>query len=240
MKRQRISTFIISSFLLLSVSLTAQNETETISEITDSISLQPRKFGIRVGTDASKLVRTALDNDYSGFELIADYRFNRKIFIAGEIGNEQKEFVTDFLDITTKGTYFKVGIDYNMHDNLFPLDNMIYSGFRIGASNFSQTLNKATYYTTNQYWQTQGTVPELEDFKGLTALWAELQMGIKAEVLTNLYIGFNVQLKYLFSQDTPENFTNVFIPGFNKVFEDSSLGVGYGYTISYRIPLYKK
>lgn len=240
MKRQRISTFIISSFLLLSVSLTAQNETETISEITDSISLQPRKFGIRVGTDASKLVRTALDNDYSGFELIADYRFNRKIFIAGEIGNEQKEFVTDFLDITTKGTYFKVGIDYNMHDNLFPLDNMIYSGFRIGASNFSQTLNKATYYTTNQYWQTQGTVPELEDFKGLTALWAELQMGIKAEVLTNLYIGFNVQLKYLFSQDTPENFTNVFIPGFNKVFEDSSVGVGYGYTISYRIPLYKK
>lgn len=240
MKRQRISTFIISSFLLLSVSLTAQNETETISEITDSISLQPRKFGIRVGTDASKLVRTALDNDYSGFELIADYRFNRKIFIAGEIGNEQKEFVTDFLDITTKGTYFKVGIDYNMHDNLFPLDNMIYSGFRIGASNFSQTLNKATYYTTNQYWQTQGTVPELEDFTGLTALWAELQMGIKAEVLTNLYIGFNVQLKYLFSQDTPENFTNVFIPGFNKVFEDSSLGVGYGYTISYRIPLYKK
>ncbi len=240
MKRQRISTFIISSFLLLSVSLTAQNETETISEITDSISLQPRKFGIRVGTDASKLVRTALDNDYSGFELIADYRFNRKIFIAGEIGNEQKEFVTDFLDITTKGTYFKVGIDYNMHDNLFPLDNMIYSGFRIGASNFSQTLNKGTYYTTNQYWQTQGTVPELEDFTGLTALWAELQMGIKAEVLTNLYIGFNVQLKYLFSQDTPENFTNVFIPGFNKVFEDSSLGVGYGYTISYRIPLYKK
>lgn len=240
MKRQRISTFIISSFLLLSVSLTAQNETETISEITDSISLQPRKFGIRVGTDASKLVRTALDNDYSGFELIADYRFNRKIFIAGEIGNEQKEFVTDFLDITTKGTYFKVGIDYNMHDNLFPLDNMIYSGFRIGASNFSQTLNKGTYYTTNQYWQTQGTVPELEDFTGLTALWAELQMGIKAEVLTNLYIGFNVQLKYLFSQDTPENFTNVFIPGFNKVFEDSSVGVGYGYTISYRIPLYKK
>ena len=237
MKRQRILIYIISSFLLLSVSLTAQNETETK---TDSISTQPRKFGIRVGTDASKLIRTALDDDYSGFELIADYRFSRKYFIAGELGNEQKEFITDFLDITTKGTYFKVGIDYNMHDNLFPLDNMIYSGFRIGASSFSQTLNNATYYTTNQYWQTQGSITDLEGFSGLTALWAELQMGIKAEVLTNLYVGFNVQLKYIISQDTPDNFTNVFIPGFNKVFEDSKVGVGYGYTISYRVPLYKK
>jgi hypothetical protein len=237
MKRQRILIFIISSFLLLSVSLTAQNETEIT---TDSISTQPRKFGIRVGTDASKLLRTALDDDYTGFELIADYRFSRKFFIAGELGNEQKEFVTDFLDITTQGTYFKVGVDYNMHDNLFPLDNMIYSGFRIGASSFNQTLNDGTYYATDQYWQTQGSVAELKEYSGLTALWAELQMGIKAEVLTNLYVGFNVQLKYLFSQDVPENFTNVFIPGFNKVFEDSNIGVGYGYNISYRIPLYKK
>ncbi|WP_375238155.1 DUF6048 family protein [Aurantibacter sp.] len=237
MKRQRILIYIISSFLLLSVSLTAQNETETT---TDSISTQPRKFGVRVGTDASKLLRTALDDDYTGFELIADYRFSRKFFIAGELGNEQKEFVTDFLDITTKGTYFKIGVDYNMHDNLFPLDNMIYSGFRIGASSFSQTLNNATYYTTNQYWQTQGVANELKEYSGLTGLWAEIQMGIKAEVLTNLYVGFNAQLKYLFSQDIPENFTNVFIPGFNKVFEDSKVGVGYGYTISYRIPLYKK
>lgn len=235
MKRQRILTFIISSILLLSVSLTAQNETKA-----DSTLLSPRKFGIRIGIDASKLVRTSLDNEYTGLELVADYRLSRKYFIAGEIGNEQKEFITDFLDITTKGSYFKVGIDYNMHDNLFPLDNMIYSGFRIGASSFSQTLNKGTYYTTNQYWQTQGNLTNLSEYKNLTALWAELQMGIKAEVLTNLYVGFNVQLKYLFSQDTPDNFTNVFIPGFNKVFEDSNIGVGYGYTISYRIPLYKK
>ena len=243
MKRLRILTYITSSFLLLSVSLTAQNETDrqTDSETTsDSISAQPRKFGIRVGIDASKLVRTALDDDYTGFEVVADYRFSRKYFIAAELGNENKDFITDFLNITTKGTYFKVGIDYNMHDNLFPLDNMIYTGFRIGASNFTQTLNEGTYYTTNQYWETQGGITESRDFPGLTALWAELQMGIKAEVLNNLYVGFNVQLKYLFKQDQPENFTNVFIPGFNKVFEDSNVGVGYGYTISYRIPLYKK
>ena len=113
MKRLRILTYITSSFLLLSVSLTAQNETDrqTDSETTsDSISAQPRKFGIRVGIDASKLVRTALDDDYTGFEVVADYRFSRKYFISAELGNENKDFITDFLNITTKGTYFYLQI----------------------------------------------------------------------------------------------------------------------------------
>ncbi|MFO7719393.1 MAG: DUF6048 family protein, partial [Gillisia sp.] len=47
-------------------------------------------------------------------------------------------------------------------------------------------------------------------------------------------------VKRMVTQSTPSNFDNLTIPGFNRTYDDSSFGVGYGYTISYLIPLYKK
>jgi len=53
-------------------------------------------------------------------------------------------------------------------------------------------------------------------------------------------MGVNLQLKRLMSEERPENFDNLFIPGFNKVLDDNSIGVGLGYSIMYQIPLYTK
>ena len=36
------------------------------------------------------------------------------------------------------------------------------------------------------------------------------------------------------------NIQNLHIPGFNKTYEGSSFGVGFGYKISYLIPIIKK
>lgn len=240
MKHQRTLTYFISSLFLLlfCVSVNAQNE-EDITPVNDTIVIK-EKYGLRVGVDMSKLGRSFFDDDYSGFEIAADYRLKKRLYIAGEIGFDEKTTVTDFLDVTSKGSYIKAGIDYNMYQNWLNMDNMIYSGFRIGASSFSQNRNSFTVYTTNQYWAPQFTSTDLEEFKGLTAIWAELIIGMKVELFNNLYLGLNAQLKIMASETEPDNFGNVFIPGFNKTFDGSGIGVGYGYTISYRIPLYKK
>ncbi|AJR03966.1 DUF6048 family protein [Siansivirga zeaxanthinifaciens] len=240
MKQQHISTYFIKSFLILlvfCVSVHAQNDSIQ-KTVNDSIKIK-EKYGLRVGGDISKLVRSFLDDDYKGFEIVADYRLKKRLYIAGEIGTEEKNTVNDYLNITTKGSYIKGGIDYNLYQNWLDMDNMIYSGFRIGASSFSQNLNSYTIYTTNQYYPPFSS-SDLTEFKGLTAIWAEVILGIKAQVLTNLYFGLNVQLKFLASETEPDNFINVYIPGFNKTYDSSGIGVGYGYTISYRIPLYKK
>ncbi|WP_345169939.1 DUF6048 family protein [Algibacter aquimarinus] len=240
MKHQRTLTYFISSLFLLlfCVSVNAQNEEDT-TPVNDTIVIK-EKYGLRVGVDMSKLGRSFFDDDYSGFEIAADYRLKKRLYIAGEIGFDEKTTVTDFLDVTSKGSYIKAGIDYNMYQNWLNMDNMIYSGFRIGASSFSQNRNSFTVYTTNQYWAPQFTSTDLEEFKGLTAIWAELIIGMKVELFNNLYLGLNAQLKIMASETEPDNFGNVFIPGFNKTFDGSGIGVGYGYTISYRIPLYKK
>lgn len=241
MKQQHTLTYFISSIAFIfcfSLSVNAQNDSIP-NTVNDSIKIQ-LKYGLRVGTDASKLIRSFLDDEYSGFELMADYRLKKKLYIAGEIGIEEKTDVTDYLNITTKGSYIKAGIDYNMYENWLDMDNMVYSGFRLGASSFSHTLNSFEVYNTNQFWGEQFSSNEALKFDGLTAFWLELIIGIKAELFTNLYLGLNVQLKANISQTEPDNFTNIYIPGFNKTFDSAGIGVGYGYTISYRIPLYKK
>ena len=81
---------------------------------------------------------------------------------------------------------------------------------------------------------------ESQKFNDLTAVWVELIIGIKIEIFNNLYLGLNAQLKGLVAETIPTNFANIYIPGFNKTYDSSKIGAGYGYSISYLIPLYKK
>ena len=120
------------------------------------------------------------------------------------------------------------------------MENMIYGGLRVGASSFKQTLNSYGVYSDNQYWAPQFTTNESIEYSGLSALWAEVITGIKVEVLNNLYLGANIQFKYIITQDQPDNFENLYIPGYNKTYDSGNFGFGFGYNISYLIPLYKK
>jgi hypothetical protein len=240
MNQKHILTYFISStfLLLFCVSASAQNDS-IASTVNDSIKIK-EKYGLRLGGDIGKLARSFFDDEYTGFEISADYRIKKRLYIAGELGFDEKNTTTDYLNVTTSGSYLKAGVDYNMYQNWLDMDNMIYAGFRVGASTFSQKLNSYTIYSTDQYWSPQFTSTDLKEFSGLTAFWAEVILGIKAELFNNLYLGLNVQLKILASETEPNNFENIYIPGFNKTFDSSGIGVGYSYTLSYRIPLYKK
>lgn len=205
----------------------------------DSIQYQ-KQYGLRLGGDLSKIVRTIIDDEYTGFEINADYRYSKNLFIAGELGTEEKTTSTEFLNSTANGSYLRAGIDYNMYKNWLNMENMIYSGLRVGLSTFSQTINNYTIYNTNQDWGPQTTVTESTEFNGLNAIWAELIFGIKAEVINNLYVGLNMQLKGRISETEPENFENIYIPGFGRTYDSGRFGIGFGYNVSYLIPLYKK
>ncbi|WP_417867734.1 DUF6048 family protein [Xanthomarina gelatinilytica] len=219
---------------------TSQAQSDSIDNTkTDSIKYK-ESYGLRLGGDLSKLIRSFIDDEYKGFEINGDYRLTKKWYVAGEIGVEEKETENDYLNATTQGSYFKVGVDYNAYDNWNGMENMIYGGFRVGASTFSQTLNSYGIYAQDQYWTPQLTSDEGQKFSGLSALWGEFIVGLKVEVLNNLYLGLNAQFKYLINQDQPDNFENLYIPGFQKTYDSGGFGFGYGYSISYLIPFYKK
>ena len=123
------------------------------------------------------------------------------------------------------------------------MENMIYVGARYGISLFSQDLTSYTIHKDNQYWTENiiGSDPSfLKKYDGRTAHWLELVVGIKAELLRNLYAGASVRVGLLVAQTNNSGFPNYYIPAFGRVYEGSRFGVGFNYTLSYLIPLYKK
>lgn len=230
-----------SLFLVLcSFFTSAQKATVKDSTLTKKDSVKPKteRYGLRVGIDLSKLTRSFYEKDYKGLELVGDFKFTRKHYLAAEIGNENKTVDDDQLNFTTNGTYLKLGFDYNSYENWVGMNNMIYVGMRYGVSAFSQTLNSYSVYYANTYFP-KPIIESGQKYDGLSAQWLEVVAGVKAEMFQNLYVGFSVRLNHLITNKTPDNFDNLYIPGFNRTY-GGNFGAGFNYTISYFLPLYKK
>ncbi|MGA9636872.1 DUF6048 family protein [Flavobacterium sp.] len=197
------------------------------------------RYGIRLGIDLFKLTRGFYDKNYKGIELVGDYRFTKRYFLAAEIGTEDKTTDDTRLNFTTKGSYIKAGFDYNGYENWLDMENIISIGMRYGFSTFSQELNDYKIYNASQYFGETAKIYSGEKFDGLTASWIEIVAGIKAKVFNNVFVGFSLRLNTLISNKKPSNFDNLYIPGFNRTY-DGSFGVGFNYTVTYFVPIFKK
>ena len=207
---------------------------------TDSIKpAKTNRYGLRVGVDLFKLTRSFYDSGYKGIELVGDYRLTKNYFIAAELGNENKTTDDTRLNSTAKGSYIKAGFDYNAYENWLDMENILSIGMRYGFSSFSQQLNTYKIYNANPYFGEVPVITSGEKYSGLSASWIEVVAGIKAKVFNNVFMGFSFQLKKLVSNKIPDNFDNLYIPGFNRTY-NGDFGVGFNYTVSYFIPIYKK
>lgn len=246
MKTPPTFLFVISFVLLGLSEMNAQQQGIEVEDPLDEVSsdttttrTKTDKYGLRLGVDLSKPLRTLLDDTYQGFEIAADFRIRKSYYLAAEIGTESKQYNEANFDSETQGSYIKAGFNYNIYNNWAGMSNLIYVGLRGGFSTFSQDLNSYTIYTTDTFFE-----PDLRtdarSYDNLNLIWIELQLGMQVELINNLYLGVNVQLKRALSQKEPEDFANLFAPGFNKVTTDNVYGAGYGYTLSYFIPIFKK
>ena len=242
--KQNILRFCIS-IVLVAVSLSAKaQETEIIesSEIIesnhDTIPKYKDKYGLRIGIDISKPIISAFDDDFTGIELVGDFRLTRKLYIAMELGASEKFGEEDYLSYTAKGGFAKVGVNYNLYKNYGGMQNEIFVGVRYGFSTYSQELNE---YTPN-YYGTYFDIPTYTaniEVDGLTAHWAEFVLGLKVEMFNNFFMGASVAMKKMISQEEPEHFQNFYTPGFERVYLNNT-GFSFNYTLSYSIPIYKK
>ncbi len=217
-----------------------KDEAEVV--VKDTIAPSKDSYGLRIGLDLSKPIRMLLEKDYQGLEVVADFRITKKFYLAAELGNEKKTVDDDQLNFTTEGSYIKVGFDFNAYENWFGMQNSIFAGLRYGYSSHKQTLNSYRIYLNDTHLENPDNLEFVSgtEFSSLNAHWIEAVAGIKVELYNNIYLGFSVRLNRLISTKEPDNFQNLFIPGFNKVTTDSNVGAGFNYTITYSIPIYKK
>ncbi|NNE02653.1 MAG: hypothetical protein HKN52_05745, partial [Eudoraea sp.] len=119
--------YFISIFLIiLVVQVKAQSESVDLQPKDTTVNAQP--YGLRAGIDLSRVLQGFLNDDYSGLEIVGDYRLTQNLYLAGELGNEKKTSTEELADIdvlnsipiynyTTSGSYLKVGVDYNTYEN---------------------------------------------------------------------------------------------------------------------------
>ena len=213
----------------------------TVATKTDTIvPVKKDRYGVRIGADLYKLSRGLYDSNYKGIELVGDYRLTKKYYIAAELGSEDKTTEDDRLNTTTKGTYLKVGFDYNAYENWLDMENIISIGLRGGFSTFNQELNSYKIYNPNPYWGEMPWVESGKTYNGLTAGWIEVVLGLKVKVYNNIFVGFSLRMNTLVYDKKPSNdFENLYIPGFNRTY-NGNFGAGFNYTVTYFVPLYKK
>ncbi|WP_088322742.1 DUF6048 family protein [Polaribacter tangerinus] len=235
--------YFINIFLLFfSVFVVAQEQQKDSLFVKQNDSLvYTTNYGLRLGVDISKPILASFNSRYKGLEIVGDYRIKPNLYIAAEVGFEEENSIEDYTNSTAKGNYIRLGFNYNTYKNWLDMNNEIFVGYRYGFSLFNQTLNSYTpnvsdinsgnYFPANSIISGEKT--------SLNSHWSELMVGIKAEIIKNVFVGFSVSYKILMSIKEPENFKTLYSPGFNRIFE-SNTGFGFNYTISYLIPFSKK
>ncbi|MGB2502452.1 MAG: DUF6048 family protein [Flavobacteriaceae bacterium] len=242
--------FIISCLFLSMVTVAQENEetTEEISEETaektteENFEEKPIKesvtLALRAGIDLYKPIRTQFDKEFQGLEFVGDLKVGKRLYIASEIGTEKRTIEYENLNFTTSGSYIKLGIDYNMYNNWVGLNNDIFLGLRFGRSIHSQTLNNYLVYINHHYWDTPVTTSGFAngERETLSTGWLEVVFGTKVEVTSRFFLGISLRVHRILSNQQPDNFGNLYVPGFNKVTDGNNFGSSFNYTLTYSLP----
>ena len=230
-----MSKYFFSFFLVFFINIELSSQENNIEN--DSISIK-KTYGIRLGLDLSKQLRM-LTEDYKGLSLYSDLKIKEDIFVVLEFGNDNKTINDENINSKVDGYYYKLGFNYNFYKNLPGLNNEIYFGIRYGMSKFNNELLSFKVYDIDNNWNNESIVVNRK-FNNLNAGWVELILGFNAEISKNIYMGISLRVNRLISQQIPSNYTNFFIPGFNKVTENNNFGTGITYNLIYQIPILKK
>ena len=196
---------------------------------------------LRLGFDLLKPIISSSEGDNLNYEIVGDLQLTDNIYLAGEYGLVDKLIEDENINFNSNGNFLRFGFDYNMFKNWIGMDNSIYLGLRYATSKFSSKIidyevrNKDSYFSnvvTDEF--------QTIEYSNLSGNWIEILIGLKVETFENIYFGLSLRLNKLISDNKPDNFNNLYIPGFNKVTDENTFGSGFNYTLTYSIPLKKR
>lgn len=193
--------------------------------------LPRRQVFVRAGFDLSRLALPYVRNNGShALEFSIDGELNYNFFPTVEFGRQSLKRNTDSLNYTMSGNYFRLGLDYNLLKYKHRLDrDIFFIGVRMAASQFSHEAPKAV--VSGVLGTVEGSIPKSD----LKVMWGEAVVGLKGELLKNLYMGVTVRAKMMFTHTAYHNMTPYIVPGFGKGFYRFNAGLSY--SILYAIPI---
>ena len=238
---KKIQTYL---FIISLIIPSAQVFSQAENELKDSLTINNKILNInkiRLGFDIFKPIKSTSERDNINYEIVGDLQITENLYLAAEYGLINRLIEDENINFLSDGTFLRFGFDYNMFNNWVGMDNSIFLGLRYGSSNFSNKIESYNVRNGDAYFSNfVENNYETIDHNNLTGNWLEIVAGVKVETFNNVYLGFSLRLNKLLSTKKPDNFDNLFIPGFNKVTDDNTWGSGFNYTLTYSIPLKKK
>ena len=217
---------------------------QTESEVNDSLTAKNKILNIskiRFGFDVFKPIKSLSEGDNLNYEIVGDLQITDNLYLAAEYGLIDRLIEDENINFNSNGSFLRFGFDYNMFKNWVGMNNAIFVGLRYGSSNFSNKIVSYNVRNSDAYFSNfVDNNYQTIDHSNLNGSWLEVVAGVKVETFNNVYLGFSLRLNKLLSTKKPENFDNLFIPGFNKVTDENTFGSGFNYTLTYSIPLRKK
>ena len=238
---KKIQTYL---FIISLIIPSAQVFSQAENELKDSLTINNKILNInkiRLGFDIFKPIKSTSEGDNLNYEIVGDLQITENLYLAAEYGLINRLIEDENINFLSDGTFLRFGFDYNMFNNWVGMDNTIFVGLRYGSSNFSNKIESYNVRNSDAYFSNfVDNNYQTIDHSNLTGNWLEILAGVKVETFNNVYLGFSLRLNKLLSTKKPDNFDNLFIPGFNKVTDDNTWGSGFNYTLTYSIPLKKK
>lgn len=190
--------------------------------------------GIAVGIDLAPFITHLFSNERFGVAADVRYTLNRKWQTVAELGYETVEIDDEKMTYSSDGSFMRLGFDYNMFnvDEEGNSDNILL-GLRYG---FAMQEHDCSRYTIEEgYW---GDYQSMLGSSDVNAHWAELVLGLRSEVLKNVYMGWSVRVRTIIDVGADSVLEPYAIPGYGR--RDRSTNLGFTYTLEYHIPFKKK
>jgi len=193
--------------------------------------------GVRIGTDVLALIKSSVDDTYTGWEVNADVDLYR-YFITVDVGSLSRNLqsIDDqddqyYSTYSNDGKYFRIGVDVNFLPK-DPNQNALFFGARYARSVFSEN------YLIHSYDPVWGPIDETYTNTDVSARWYELTGGIRVKVWKVIWLGYTARYKFrLKTSDTPTMLPHD-IPGYGRTDKQSTWG--FNYQLLIKIPIRKK
>jgi len=229
---QRTLKYFSSLILCIFVSSAQAKKPTKAKEINNA----PFFNGITVQADVASVAGSLLSKGgtYS-YEGAVQADFKHKLFPTIELGYAGANKISiENNEFKGNGPFGRIGVDLNIitpKKDSKPTNNLFLVGLRLGMTNFKYNISNMSI--TDNYWGGSQIVP----FNNLvsTKVWYEIAVGIRVEVIKDIFMGWSIRSKTLISQDVAGNATPWYIPGYG-VNGASNFGINYTIGFKFNVP----
>lgn len=206
--------------VLSSVSVHAQTDT-AVADTTETEKKYP-KFPpagrqLCLGVDIFHPILNKYINNSYGYEFAADYFLRNEFYAVAEGGWGGSKVDYPDLTYTTTNTFFRAGFNKSMLLRDHPRDwDLMFFGLRVGTANI--TRSEATFIVADSLW---GAVTGTHPGKNFNAWWAEVNAGMRVELLHGLFAGWTIRGKFLMNGKSFHDLSPLYVAGYGKGDKDA-------------------